>query len=199
LDYITAILILPLTALYFVHWGDVWAPLERALIIVFVVLISAIVVQQDGSDSLVGTGLIAGAAILIPILYWIGYAVNGAMQYPRKKCCSPSGGIYFPKYEWGALLAGVAFTAIAVYLFLVQGTLVYSWTWVIHSMWHILAAFGQYYIAKIKAPVSRAAYRVLDADINKVTPEVVSAISRNLHQLDRRTPLHIEIVKQLQV
>jgi hypothetical protein len=203
LDYIFAILMFPLTTLYFVHWGDTWAPLERLLIIVFALIISVLVISEQDKSSMVGQAIIAAASLAIPIIYWIGYAANAAMQYPRPplKCCcqkgyeSLPGGRYFPKYEWGALLAGVSLTSIAIYLFTVQGTLVYSWTWVLHSMWHILAAFGQYYIIQIKAPAPLAAYRVLDADINKITPEIVKILHDKHGQFDKRYPIQIEVAR----
>lgn len=196
LDYIFAILIIPLTALYFVHWGDVWQPLERLLIIIFILLIAVIVNVQQDSESLIGLGIILLSAVLVPVIYWIGYAVNAAMQWPRPPllcCCHKNyngahGARYFPKYEWGALLAGVSLTSIGVYLFMVQGTLIYTWSYVLHSMWHIMAAFGQYYIIQIKAPVPMASYRVLDTDISKIKTAIVRTLQNNDSFLKRDIP-----------
>lgn len=193
LDYIFAIFIIPLTALYFVHWGDTWAPLERFLIVTFALLIGLLVSLGGTADSAttIGLGLVLFAAVAVPIIYWISYAANAYMQWPRPKykCCQ--GTDYFPPYEWGAMLAGVSLTAIGIYLFLVQGTLVYQWSWVLHSMWHIMAAFGQDYILQIKAPEPHAVYRVLDADLNKITPSVVQAIYEHVPVDD--APIHIRI------
>ena len=193
LDYIFAILIISLTALYFVHWDDTWAPLETLLIVVFALLISIFVVLEDAGTSLLGAGIVVIASLLVPVIYWIGYAIHTSLDYPSPKFCSlNSGGKYFPKYEWGAVLAGVVLTAMAIFLFVSQSRFAYSWSWVLHSQWHILAAFGQYYICEIKAPRPFATYRVLESQLHKITPEIVNYLYHNDHLFDKRYPIKIQ-------
>lgn len=208
LDYIFAGLILPLTALYLIHWerSYMWAPLQRWFIILFALLISLLVVKGWGSE-LSGQAVIAGVSLAVVVGYWIGYAVNAVcIEYPAPPalhwCWSPDydaagvAGRYFPKYEWGALLAGTALTSIGVYLFISQGTFLYTWGWVTHSMWHILAAFGQYFIIQCKAPVDFAQFRVLDAKMDlyeQHRPEIEEAISQHLEKMTIGQPMIIKL------
>jgi hypothetical protein len=189
---------LPLTALYLVHWerSYIWAPLQRVFIILFAVLITLLVVEGGGSE-LGGQAVIAGASFAVVICYWIGYAVNAVcIEYPAPPklvwCWSKEydaagvAGRYFPKYEWGALLAGISLTSIGVYLFISQGIFLYTWTWVTHSMWHILAAFGQYFIIQCKAPVDYALFRVLDSKMDlyeKHRPEIEETLSQHVEKM----------------
>jgi hypothetical protein len=204
MDYIVAILIIPMTAIYFVHWHYFWQPMQNVLLVLFVFLVILVQIENT-SDSLTAPALIVAASIAIPLCYWIGYFVymrwvyvpppppgkhskrtfigaGGDVDLPNPipepaapprvrvkvgnspksapKAPPPAGPWrpswrnwgYFPKYEWGALLASIGLSAIAIALFATQGMFAYQWVPDIHAMWHIFAAFGQYFLMEIKAP-----------------------------------------------
>jgi hypothetical protein len=186
LDYIFAILIIPLTFMYFVKWEEVWYPLKNILIVTYAFLIALMVVVQQDADSLVGAGIVAASAFLIPVIYWIGYAIEKTMHYPAPKCCS---GLYFPKYEWGAVLAGTALSAIGVYLFISQSRFVYGWTPILHSLWHIMAALGQVYVSQIKATVSPSTYCIIEGKAEHITPDLVTYLHNNVDTFDKNYPI----------
>lgn len=158
-DFVVAQLAIPLSALYLIHWKR-YAWLERIFILGFLLAMIFAVIQ--GGDTMLAQAAIASISILIVVAYWIGYAVAS---------CIDTGQSAFPKYEWGALLCGIALTGQAIALFWLQNKRPSSEYWVIHSAWHIQAAFGQWYILATKAPAKDGFYRALDADMNKIVIE----------------------------
>jgi hypothetical protein len=164
MDYIVAILIIPMTAIYFVHWHYVWKHMQEILLVLFVFLVILVQVQNTSNDSLTGAAIVVAASLGIPLCYWLAYFVYMRWVYVPEVSTPPGGGArlrwkptwtnwgYFPKYEWGALLASIGLSAIAIALFSTQGMFAYSWVPDIHAMWHIFAAFGQYFLMEIKAP-----------------------------------------------
>jgi hypothetical protein len=163
MDYIVAILTIPMTAIYLVHWNYVWKHLQDILLVMFVFLVVLIEVQNT-SDSFTAPGLIVAGSLAIPLCYWIAYfvymrwvyvpetAAAAAVSLPKPRFPTWTNWGYFPKYEWGALLASIGLSAVAISLFATQGMFAYSYVPDIHAMWHIFAAFGQYFLMEIKAP-----------------------------------------------
>lgn len=163
MDYIVAVLIIPMTAIYLVHWHYVWRHLQDILLVLFVFLVVLVEVQNT-SDSFTAPALIVAASLGIPLCYWIAYFVymrwifvpppSAARGQHKKKPWRPTwlNWGYFPKYEWGALLASIGLSAVAISLFATQGMFAYAWVANIHALWHIFAAFGQYFLMEIKAP-----------------------------------------------
>ncbi len=173
LDYLFALWIVPLTNLYFVHWGDTWAPLERLLIALYGVGLYAGIAKSTSSNDMLGQMLVAGTSFLIPLIYWIAYFANRVLENPKRSPCvncftaeyeavARREGRYFPKYEWGYMLCGVGMTGIGVFLFTLQSNINPADGWQVHALWHMCAALGQYYILGIKAPPILGSYRVLD-------------------------------------
>jgi hypothetical protein len=182
LDYLFALWQLPLTDLYFVHWGKTWAFLERFLIVLYGMGLWLGIALGNGD--MMAQMLVAGTSIFIPILYWIAYFCNRVLENPKRKffvnCCTAEyedtakhEGRYFPKYEWGYMLCGVSLTGLGVLLFALQPLVNPSDGWLIHAFWHMCAALGQYYILGIKAPVSRAAFRVLDSELKHIDKDAL--------------------------
>lgn len=161
-DFVVAQMAIPLSALYLVHWGA-YAWLERIFILGFLTGMILAVVQ--GASSFLAQGIIAGISIGIVLVYWAGYAITSYWDKGRPA---------FPRYDWGALLAGISYTGIAIGLFQLQNRLPMEWYWIIHSAWHIMAALGQWFILAVKEPDKDAFYRALDAQI--VPDQMVGAI-----------------------
>jgi hypothetical protein len=169
LDYFFAMLFLPMAGLIIIKWNQMWKPLQDVLLLLFALLLAFVLYWGGGSYG--AMILFAGIALLLPIVYWAGYMASACIDYPEYSvravcCCAPEierapGGRYFPKYHWGNLFAGVALTANGVVLFIMQTTLAQEWWWIIHSLWHCAAAFGQWYLLGCKAPPPIASYHLL--------------------------------------
>lgn len=207
LDYFFALLMLPMTGLYIVHWGHVWKPLKDILLLLFAILL-AFCIYWGGGTSLGGMVLFAVISVAIPVVYWAGYMTNACMDHPNEYnfsivcCCAEEskrvpGGRYFPKYEWGNLFAGVALTAMGVILFITQVTLVQSYWWAIHSLWHCVEAFGQWYILGCKAPPPIAAYHIIGRPLSFMQKSLVKnhLLSDLLNDIKRDpwVPIQIQI------
>lgn len=188
LDYIFATLIIPMTGLYLVHWEDVWAPLRDIFLLLFALIISLVVTQVTQEDNMfIWQALIIGASVAIPIFYWIGYYVYARYVMIGAKR-------YFPKYEWGALLAGVSLTIAGVTIFMTQGMYAYQYVPDLHGMWHVLAAFGQTYLLQCRAP-DISVYYISQYDLlqHHIDSEVLDAIAKQQHKIDPSLPLRIQI------
>ena len=209
MDYIVAILIIPMTAIYFVHWNRLWAPLQHILLVFFVFLVILIQVQNTNDDSLTAPAVVVAAAIAIPVCYWLGYFVYMRWMYyapppgatsPKEEAWHPTwlNWGYFLKYEWGALLASISLSAIAIALFATQGMFAYSWVPDIHAMWHIFAALGQFFLMEIKAPPARsiAYYKATRETWQRIRAYGgLRALYRGLHRVDTTQPLEFVIAE----
>jgi hypothetical protein len=140
LDFFFAELIIPLSALYLVIWGD-WAPVERFLIVGFAVALAILQYALPTSDFVV-QGIVVATAIVIVAIYWTVYA---AMACGRAQKCVAA----FPEYSWPDLLLFVTLATTSIVMFSVQNYMYYDYDW-IHSLWHCLAAFGQWYLLAAK-------------------------------------------------
>jgi hypothetical protein len=204
MDYIVAILIIPMTAIYFVHWKYLWQPMQHILLVFFVFLVILIQVQNT-DDSLTAPAVVVAASLAIPLCYWLGYFVYMRWVYVPKEA-SPKGSPpwaptwlnwgFFPKYEWGALLASIGLSAIAIALFATQGMFAYSWVPDIHAMWHIFAALGQFFLMEIKAPPSRtiAYYKATRETWQRIRAQGgLRALYHRMHRIDTTQPLEFVI------
>jgi hypothetical protein len=204
MDYIVAILIIPMTAIYFVHWDRLWKPMQHILLVFFVFLVILIQVQNT-TDSLTAPGVVVAAALAIPLCYWLGYFVYMRWVYVPDVLHSSASGTwkptcwnwgFFPKYEWGALLATLGLSAIAIALFATQGMFAYSWVPNIHAMWHIFAALGQYFLMEIKAPSPGAIgyYKATRETWQRIRAQGgMTALYRRLPFIDTTQPLEFVI------
>jgi Protein of unknown function (DUF3522) len=156
LDFFFAELIIPLSALYLIHWGD-WAPVERFLIVAFGLALAILQYLLPTSDFVV-QGAVVATALAIVTTYWIGYAAVACMQ--EKRCVAA-----FPAYNWPQLLAFVALATLSIVMFSVQNYVFLWYDW-IHSLWHCLAAFGQFFLLDAKPPTTNRS-SPLDAKIQK--------------------------------
>ena len=150
-DFVVAQMAIPLTALYFIYWKS-YAWLQHILILTFLLVMIFMVVQ--GGDTFTAQALITAVSVGIVVIYWIGYALTSYWD---------TGKSAFPRYDWGALVAGIVFMGIAIGLFQMQNRVSTRYYWDIHSAWHFCAAIGQWYMWAIKPPDKHAFYRVLDA------------------------------------
>jgi hypothetical protein len=86
------------------------------------------------SDLLVQAGIV-GLVFVGIVVYWIVRAVQHKL----------------PRYQWDMFLTGLALTAGSITLFIFQNSW-YQMYWLIHSVWHVAAALGQYYLLRLKGP-----------------------------------------------
>ncbi len=190
LDYIVALLIVPMTTLYLVHWEEVWAPLQDILLVLYILLISFFVNQVETESAFfTAQACIVGSALFIPVIYWIGYFINArfiSLKKPKH---------YFPQYKWSALAIGLCLTVTGMTLFLTQGMFAYQYVADLHGMWHVLCAFGQAYIIQIKAP-TRVVYVVKREDWKYLETSIVEQIDQKIPYINTNKNLDVRIRNQ---
>jgi hypothetical protein len=190
LDYITATLIAPMTMIYIVRWEQIWKPMQDILILLFLLIISLMVVLSTSDNAYAWQALVIGASILIPITYWIGYAIY------MKCIIFPKATRFFPEYQWYYLSVGMTLTVVALILYLSQGTFWYPYTADIHGFWHILAAYGQTFILLCKCKksfISPLIYKMYSQDVPYINNDVIGEIRKNFDQIDKTRPLSLKI------
>lgn len=72
------------------------------------------------------------------VVYWIIYAVYRWMEYDRD-------GPLLPPYRWHYLTYGLALSGMASSLYVAEMQN-HEMYWAIHSVWHVAAALGQYFL-----------------------------------------------------
>jgi hypothetical protein len=90
--------------------------------------------------------VIATASVVILVRYWI--VVNWVAPNEDLRIFFPDWEWYeypFKGYDWYAFSSGMALTGLACVLFAIQNNWHAGYPYV-HSVWHILAALGQYHI-----------------------------------------------------
>jgi hypothetical protein len=152
LDFFFAQWLIPVTALYIIKFKGAWCFLERVLIIATGLIL--FIVEAVSNEPFMIQVLLAGLSFLAIIVYWIGFAI-----YTKKF----EGKARIPTYDWEAMVYGVGCTALACVLFATQRMWHQGYPWV-HSIWHILAALGQYWILMTR-PEKGPIYPVLDKKI----------------------------------
>lgn len=145
-DFFFAQLLIPATALYLVYFGLKYAFVERFLLIGFAVAIFVVEILTD--EPFILQLAIAGISLTIIIIYWLIYASEKHNDWEKingEDGLTLCRGGELPPYDWSELVTGIAFTALACSLFATQ----HVW-WngygEIHSIWHALAGFAQYFI-----------------------------------------------------
>ena len=149
LDFFFAQNLILLTILYFINFSQNYPWVERGLIILGMIIVVILQITLP-SDLIVQAGLVV-AALIVVVVYWIIYA----MSVGKGK---------IPKYEWDMILIGLGLTFCSIMLYSYQSTFLDAYAY-IHSLWHILAACGQYYLLYIKPAAAK--YRSVDSRINK--------------------------------
>jgi hypothetical protein len=140
LDFFFSQLLIVLTALYFIDFGS-WSFLERILIIfgaLGIFFIEALTPTQ-----LLTQALISGASLLLICIYVFLYhpARHGRV----------------PDYHWPNVTWGIIFIALGCLCFALINQTSDGNYWWLHSMWHIFAGIGQFFILRIRDPVPAAA------------------------------------------
>jgi Protein of unknown function (DUF3522) len=144
-DFFFAQLLIPVTALYIVQFGRKLYFLERWLIIAFAVAL--FLVEVFLNEPLWMQLVVVGVSAFVVLVYW------GWHAWQR-------GGL--PKYDWDNFALGIALSATACTLYVTQ-TEWHLGRAYIHSLWHVLAALGQYFILCIRPEGER--YASLDAPL----------------------------------
>jgi hypothetical protein len=141
-DFFFAQLVIPLSALSIVSFAPRVRFLERILIILFALAIWLTLVLI-GESFYIQLAL-AGISFLIIFVYWGVYALY---FYKKKKEWT------FPAYRWNYLALGLGYTGVAASLFATQSQN-HNFYWAVHSCWHMVAAFGQYFLllSKVHKP-----------------------------------------------
>jgi hypothetical protein len=150
LDFFFAQLIIPVSALYVVYFTPQWRFLERIFTIAFAFVI--LILLLTVGDSMYVQMALAGGALAIILVYWIGYAAS-------------SGGGHMPPYEWDYFGMAIALTAASCVLYAtqLQYHLMYAW---VHACWHSLAAMGQFFFLLIREVEEGAELMSLDANVS---------------------------------
>ena len=151
-DFFFAQLLIVITALYLIQFTPHWAFIERWLILVAALALFVVEVTMD--EPFMAQVIIVGVSVALIVGYWIGYACTARWRKGRYR--------YFPPYDWEAFALGIALTALACVLFSTQLAWHLGYPWV-HSIWHTLAAFGQYWILCTRPAAPRDA--AMDARI----------------------------------
>lgn len=175
IDFFFAQLIIPVTALYIVKFAPRWHFLERWLIILFAVVIFVVeLVTEEPFVIQLIVGLISVGMIAI---YWTYFGYRKYQFEKKRGFTHPSFGI--PNYDWEPFSMGICLSVLACSLFATQKEWHIGY-WAIHSVWHTLAAFGQYYILCIRDAAPR--FAALDKSIPNY--ETVSHRLRTATQRD---------------
>lgn len=171
LDFFFAQLLIPLTALYVIHFSARWAFLERIFIVAFA--FGIFLVQMLIGESIYIQMIVASISFAIIVAYWTGYGI----VYAR-----------LPYYNWDWLIMGLGFTAVACSLFVtqLQYHLLYAYT---HSCWHTIAALGQYYLLLSCKTDPTAKFKSLDAHAETTTGLVLPKVYSGHNVIVHRTPL----------
>lgn len=140
LDFFFAQLIIPMSSLYLIYFTPSYQWIWFILFFIFFAP-GVWVVTISMGNALWVQGVISAVAIGIVAIYWMYYY---AVQ--TKKL---SGRCKFPPYNWMYLLMAIALTGLSISLFSVQN-IWHTGYWAIHSLWHVLAALGQYFLLKIR-------------------------------------------------
>lgn len=145
LDLFFAQLCIPLAVLYLIDFPIWYQWVERWLLFVFAFIIFVLQMFTGGALQ-VQLVLIGGSFIVLGA--WLLLFKNKNLNY-----------------DWVMLERGIILTAMSTSLFTIQDRYMQGF-WAVHSLWHVLAAFGQYYIlaVKPKAPV----YAAIDKKVNFV-------------------------------
>lgn len=141
-DFFFAQLVIPLSALWIIDFPAPYRKLERILIILFAlgIWLTLVLIGESFYIQLV----LAGISLLLILAYWGLYAV---VMYKKDKEW------HFPEYNWDHLASGLGYTAVASVLFATQ-LQNHKFYWAVHSCWHMIAAFGQYFLllSKVSHP-----------------------------------------------
>lgn len=147
LDFFLSYLLIPLSALYFVDFTLEWAFLERWLILTFALVIFLVHPITQHIEY-----ILLGVSLFIVFFYWIVYFLKNN---------------HFPPYQWGYVCGSILFVLGSFVFFIWQDYIGYD---VSHTIWHILAAFGQFFILRIRKTDKRAHYSALDTRILLARP-----------------------------
>jgi len=92
-----------------------------------------------GESTWLQFGIVGGSFIGL-LLYWAIYAWNAWMRDRDQESL-------LPPYRWNNLTLGLALSALASSLYVTEMQN-HNMYWAIHSVWHVLAALGQYFLLK---------------------------------------------------
>ena len=143
LDFFLSLMLIPLTGLYFIDFGTRFAFLERYIIIG--ISFATFLIQSDPTldINIVQYALVGFSGVLIII---------GLILYGRQ-------------YDWSSITLGLLLTVTA-FAFFIMSQQHPSEYWILHGLWHIFAAFGQYFLLDIRKAAPR--YAAMDSQIKPI-------------------------------
>lgn len=135
-DFWFAQMVVTISVLHLIHWVSpdpyiavaVGVPFLQTAFIFFFGVVNALVIYLTGTSTL-GQMITVGLAVITLSAYLIGYYTV------HSKC---------PKYNYGDMLIGLAFTGSSILLFNFQNMVPEMYNY-IHSGWHALGLCGAYY------------------------------------------------------
>jgi len=181
LDFFTAQLLIPVTALNLVKFPRRLFMLRRLLIVACALLIFFLL--QYFEEGLVIQLALSASSLLFILLYWICYsAIRWAVYVPVPHGPRGSDERYYsdrrlqdevlvrqqrllPDYDWYYLTAAIGLTALSVCFFVIESQSA-PLKWAIHSLWHVNAAFAQFFLLLIwkRRPFERVSERYIALD-----------------------------------
>ena len=133
MDFWFAMMIIPLDSLYIIFFDrEDTVPLE--IFTIFFYGLATLYVQQVVRDSIFVQLFLTASSLFIILAYWTWY-------YMKNKD--------LPPYDWGNMFLAVLLTSVACMLYVAEMADHYSY-WSIHSLWHIIAAYAQYFLLDIR-------------------------------------------------
>lgn len=133
MDFWFAMMVIPASALYIVYFTPEESVLE--IVLLFLFGLGTLYTQQLVRDSIYLQIVLTGASFLIIFGYWIWYAAQNKWKLPT--------------YRWDNLFWAIGLTALACMLYVAEMADHTSY-WAVHSVWHINAAYAQYFLLGIR-------------------------------------------------
>lgn len=131
-DFVIAQVNIPVGALYFIYFPLSLAWLEWWTLLISLLLTTLVVTCFSAGFYI--QCIISAAFFLVIFIYWgIFYCLHGRI----------------PKYKWKEVMLGVAVSIIGLSMFQLQNVWPAGY-WALHSLWHILIAFGQFFLIGIR-------------------------------------------------
>ena len=133
LDFFFAQFLIIVAGSYLIIYNNKYRYLDYWILAIGALGIVILQVTLEGS-LLIQAGIVSFVFVGL-VFYWMSTAAIHSL----------------PKYEWDMFLLGLSLTGGSITLFVFQNSW-YQAYWLIHSVWHIAAGLGQYYLVKLKRP-----------------------------------------------
>lgn len=145
LDYIIASSVIPIIALFLIYFrrdrgrGDAYVPFLKKWLVLTAIFLNAIMVVTIRS-TLWAQFIVTGVSLLIVVGYWLVF--------------SPSIANFRDLYDWSFIALGLTMLYSSIACFVGQNYYPRQ-RWILHSLWHLCGAMGNYFILLSRPSVDR--------------------------------------------